>query len=154
MYEGKKKQMKMNQPSSWIILFNFLCNITTAYSNIVYKSGNWWHTLSSSCKCFFIFFAISLVEVIKTYQKRYEIVFYNFHFLQFLLETNLSSSVLFVCFVASNVICSHFIKTYLVNTKLFIKVLLCKKHAFREVLVPQKILFTKKSVEQSTNKSV
>ena len=38
--------------------------------------------------------------------------------------------------------CSHFIKTHLINTKLFIKILLCEKHAFREVLsVSKKIIF-------------
>ena len=30
--------------------------------------------------------------------------------------------------------CPHFIKIHLINTKLFMKIILCKKHAFRKVL--------------------
>ena len=49
--------------------------------------------------------------------------------------------------------CFYFIKTHHINTKLFIKVVLCKEHTFLDVLSFSK-KFIYESVEQSKSKTV
>ena len=92
-------------------------------------------------------------------------VYIGLHFLQFFLVNWFFIFLCFLCFLLNQMFlikilkyvlsllkkvlvamkfCSQLIKSHLINTKLFIRILLCKRHAFREVWNSQKIKECKK----------